>query len=859
MADIPITVRGDVDARAVEQLRRCAEAGDAVAAVLCADGHVGYSQPIGGAVAYPDDISPSGVGYDIACIAAGTPVTTQDGCSLPIESVSAGAAATCWDGRDVRAAAPVYGSVARGTRPTVRLLFRNGRELRCTPDHEIRTPLGWRAAGSLRPADRVACLPYVGLPYEAPTGVIDIDVPGSAAVKLEARGLLPLPASDPRLPALLRVLGVVCGDGHLSRDGAAVSCYTVLAEDAVSIAADITAIGFHPSLCIRSRGPRRRDEQCVRVSSTALHALLAALGCPVGRKVDGWPEQPMRWLFELPAWLRAQVASGLASAEGTMPAVRRGALAPLAIKQAGTTAHAIGLVFELFASLGFRMGVSVSAHAGDVTTWVAQIVGGTEANLRFLRDIGFCHAVEKRRAAAAAASVAWQAQVERDRRLSAVAVGERARPAAVTRTFTPDSSGEIAWVDLALVERAEPVEVFDVVTGDSAEAFQAGGVCVHNCGNKAVRTDVLVADVRDDLPRIMDEVFSRISFGVGRNNAEPVDHPVLDAIAKTDFRPQRRMLQMARNQLGTVGAGNHYVDLFAGDDGFVWVGVHFGSRGFGHKTASGFLALAAGRQFTDRIADGEMDSPPVLLPADSELGREYIAAMQLAGEYAYAGRDVVVDKVLEILGGTSTYEVHNHHNFAWRERHLGVDAWVIRKGCTPAFPGQEGFVGATMGEPSVILRGTGDPDGPALLHSTVHGAGRVMSRTEAAGRMGNRAECSDRDCTTWVSWAQYRHERELAGVGANARFTLCAQHPDGTMTKRRGRVKSGVIDFDDVQRTLASAGVELRGGAADEAPAAYKRLDAVLAAHGDTVEILHRLTPIGVAMAAADTFDPYKD
>jgi tRNA-splicing ligase RtcB len=72
-------------------------------------------------------------------------------------------------------------------------------------------------------------------------------------------------------------------------------------------------------------------------------------------------------------------------------------------------------------------------------------------------------------------------------------------------------------------------------------------------------------------------------------------------------------------------------------------------------------------------------------------------------------------------------------------------------------------------------------------------------------------------------------------------------------------VKSGVIDFDDVQRTLASAGVELRGGAADEAPAAYKRLDAVLAAHGDTVEILHRLTPIGVAMAAADTFDPYKD
>lgn len=379
------------------------------------------------------------------------------------------------------------------------------------------------------------------------------------------------------------------------------------------------------------------------------------------------------------------------------------------------------------------------------------------------------------------------------------------------------------------------------------------------CGNKAVRTDVLVDDVRPDLPRIMDHVFQRISFGVGRNNAEPVDHPVLDAIFTADFRPQRGMVQMARNQLGTVGAGNHYVDLFAGDDGFVWVGVHFGSRGFGHKTASGFLALAAGREFTDRGADGEMDSPPVLLHVDSALGQDYIAAMKLAGEYAYAGRDVVTAKVLEILGASSTYEVHNHHNFAWRERHMGTDAWVVRKGCTPAFPGQEGFVGATMGEPSVILRGVESDTSAGLLSSTVHGAGRVMSRTKAAGRMGNRAECSERDCDNWVTWTQFRHERERAGVGENNRFTLCKRHPQGRMTKRRGRIKQGEIDFAAVQAQLAGAGIELRGGAADEAPAAYKRLDVVLAAHGETIEILHRLTPIGVAMAAADTFDPYKD
>jgi len=379
------------------------------------------------------------------------------------------------------------------------------------------------------------------------------------------------------------------------------------------------------------------------------------------------------------------------------------------------------------------------------------------------------------------------------------------------------------------------------------------------CGNKAVRTDLPVGDVRGDLPRLMDEIYGRVSFGVGRRNDEPVDHPVLDRIREADFPGQRALHGLAAKQLGTVGAGNHYVDLFAGDDGLVWVGVHFGSRGFGHKTASGFLSLAAGGRFDQPGRDGEMDSPPVLLHVHSELGQDYLAAMHLAGEYAYAGRDVVTDKVLEILGTRATYAVHNHHNFAWRERHRGVDAWVIRKGCTPAFPGQEGFVGATMGEPSVVLRGTEDPGGEDLLRSTIHGAGRVMSRTQAAGRMGNRAECTARDCDVWVPWKEFEAQRARAGRREREPFTLCPRHPGGKMAKRRGRVKAGLIDFAAVRSGLASAGLELRGGAADEAPAAYKRLDQVLAAHGPTVEVLHRLTPIGVAMAAPDTFDPYKD
>jgi tRNA-splicing ligase RtcB (3'-phosphate/5'-hydroxy nucleic acid ligase) len=369
-----------------------------------------------------------------------------------------------------------------------------------------------------------------------------------------------------------------------------------------------------------------------------------------------------------------------------------------------------------------------------------------------------------------------------------------------------------------------------------------------SCGNKAVRTGLTYDQVAPNLGRVMDEIFRRISFGVGRNDGRAGDHPVIDEIRHAAFEPQRDLADVAAKQLGTVGAGNHYVDLFRDeDDDRVWVGVHFGSRGFGHKTASGFLALAAGQPFAGRAAEGDMMSPPVVFPAYSGLGEAYAEAMTLAGRYAYAGRDVVVAQVLDILGTQADIEVHNNHNFAWRENVGGAPAWVVRKGATPAFPGQLGFVGATMGEPAVILEGVESDTSRAALYSTVHGAGRAMSRTKAAGKIGTRMECSVRDCAFWVPRKEHTSR------------TRCPDHPHAKLVKRRGRIRPGAIDFPTVQAELAAKGIELRGGAADEAPGAYKRLDEVLAHHAGTVRVLHRLHPIGVAMAPAETFDPYKD
>ncbi|HYF53231.1 MAG TPA: RtcB family protein [Salinarimonas sp.] len=312
------------------------------------------------------------------------------------------------------------------------------------------------------------------------------------------------------------------------------------------------------------------------------------------------------------------------------------------------------------------------------------------------------------------------------------------------------------------------------------------------CGNLAVRTDAAFADVAGGLPRILRDVPRHVGFGLGRVNGEAVDHAIFDSplwkAAGVD-----NLKRMARDQLGTVGSGNHYVDLFRDEEERVWIGVHFGSRGLGHRCATTFLKKAGGRE--------GIDVEPALVEQDSELGRRYLAAMELAGAYAAAGREWVVERVLRILGARAEESVHNHHNYAWRERHGDRDYWVVRKGATPAFPGQRGFVGGSMGDDAVILEGVDGPASQALLRSTVHGAGRIASRREAKRRFTRQA------MEDWL----------------------------------RGRE------------------IALVGGDLDESPMAYRRLDEVLEHHADTVRVLHRLRPFAVFMAGAGEFDPYRD
>ncbi len=361
------------------------------------------------------------------------------------------------------------------------------------------------------------------------------------------------------------------------------------------------------------------------------------------------------------------------------------------------------------------------------------------------------------------------------------------------------------------------------------------------CGNAAIRTDLRLDDLggqarggrelgggrsaggasgsgslagglRRRLQGIADEIQHELVFGVGgvnRSADAPSDHSLFEdsAWGAVPRRHRAALRDKARKQLGSVGSGNHYVDVFADERDRIWVGVHFGSRGFGHTVASSFLAIGQGAEWGKRVPEAE-----VILDLDAPAGHDYWALMKLAGRYAYAGREWAVRKAVEIVGGREVELVHNHHNFAWEEEHFGRTYVVVRKGATPAFPGQKGFVGGSMGDDAVILEGTDsattDPDTAALqaraLYSTVHGAGRVMSRTAALGK---------------------RHRRT------------------GKVVKR-GRVSRAMM-----RQWVEGRGVVLRGGAPDESPHVYRRLPDVLAAQGDTVTVLHTLRPLVVVMA----------
>ena len=240
-------------------------------------------------------------------------------------------------------------------------------------------------------------------------------------------------------------------------------------------------------------------------------------------------------------------------------------------------------------------------------------------------------------------------------------------------------------------------------------------------------------------------------------------------------------------QIGTLGGGNHFIEVCLDQDDRVWVMLHSGSRGVGNRIGSFFIAEA--RREMERLFIHLPDRDLAYLAEGSELFDDYMAAVGWAQDYARANRDVMLKQALAAMAaaftdfGVTDEAINCHHNYVEREHHFGENVWVTRKGAVRAREGDLGIIPGSMGARSFIVRGKGNPDS---FCSCSHGAGRVMSRTEA-----------------------------------KRRFTV-ADHE------------------------AATAGIECRKdeGVIDETPKAYKDIDAVMAAQADLVEVVHTLKQV---------------
>lgn len=315
------------------------------------------------------------------------------------------------------------------------------------------------------------------------------------------------------------------------------------------------------------------------------------------------------------------------------------------------------------------------------------------------------------------------------------------------------------------------------------------------CRVKMTVLDLPVETI-DDLDLLKTAIETETRFGIGAAfKRERRSHAVLDE--DWDFTKLTAGLRdKAWAQLGTSGSGNHFVefgtfeldhdDLGLDRGRYLALLSHSGSRGAG-ATIAGHYSKLAMKQHPELPRELKHLA---WLDLDSDAGGEYWRAMELMGRYAAANHACIHRHIAEHLGSEVMLDIENHHNFAWKEVHDGEELIVHRKGATPAGEGVLGIIPGTMASSTYVVRGRGNEES---LRSAAHGAGRVMSRTQAKKTL---------------DWKSARAWLEQSGV------------------------------------TLLSAGL-------DEVPAVYKNIDEVMAAQADLVEPIARFQPRVVKMAPA--------
>lgn len=330
------------------------------------------------------------------------------------------------------------------------------------------------------------------------------------------------------------------------------------------------------------------------------------------------------------------------------------------------------------------------------------------------------------------------------------------------------------------------------------------------CGMGAVRTNLPTEELKgmDHIRNLMNQIKKHVPLGEGKCHSKPQhwdgfkEHTRLIGSMRPGWMTDKGCLLDRRN-LGTLGGGNHFIELQSDEDGYVWMMLHSGSRNLGYRVASYYhhAAQDLNAKYHANIPNKHL----AFLPLDSPKGEEYIRDMNFALRYARENRRRMMEHFKHVLisffGDVQfLQEINIHHNYAAAEDHFGKTLWVHRKGATSAKKDELGIIPGSMGTSSYIVKGIGNP---ASFTSCSHGAGRKMGRKQACRRL------SVNDCN---------------------------------------RAMEGVV-FDRWKRTTGFGGKRQKAEKLtdlSEAPLAYKSIDEVIEAELDLIKPIYKLHPLGV-------------
>ncbi len=760
------------------------------------DVHTGYGCPIGGVGAYDEEtgiISPGMCGYDINCLDKTTKIIFRDGYYLEISKI-----------RDLKEvlinndfsvdSAQILFKLEKLHNKIVIIKTKWGRKLIGSLDHPILCVDGYKKLSEITKGDKIVVYPFSGVKYTKPKHKILVNEHNlkeydKQVIKyLRDRRLVPLYLDSPYIGIIARILGYAFVDGYIDKNYR-IRIYSKSFNDLLQIKNDLEKLKIGCSI------NKHRNTYVLSINSKSFGILMNILGL---RKTKNKNMKVPKWIFDSPKWIIRNFLSALFGADGSIINIKR--YNPININLTSKCLEFLRDVKILLRKFKIKSRIYKAENVYRL------YISGEKNILRFLSMIGYeynehrrklgnlvCEYLRRKRLIKRFKKSIFSKKICNNERcafniyinskyLLRLKQNSRLIPR-ISYTFETFeefvkkySYGDFIIdevIDVKIVNRK--MKLYDLGIKHESHNFIANNIVVHNCGVRLLTTDLYFEDIKDKIEKLGKALKQEIPAGLGEDSYIKLTIEQLKEVCEfgaewavdkgygyeedlkhieengklEDADPKyisQRAFARGRKQLGSIGAGNHFVEVltvskifnesvakkFGLDEDQVCVLIHTGSRGFGHQIATDFINLmeTAYKKYNINLPDIQL----ACVPFYSEEGQQYWVSMKCAANYAFANRQVLTYLVRESFNKLFECEIKVLydicHNIVKLERHKGKSVLVHRKGATRSFPEQPVLIPGSMGTSTYVLIGT-EKAMSLSFGSSAHGSGRVMSRRAA--------------------------------------------------------------------------------------------------------------------------------